>query len=171
MQTPSQILADLWRLAGGDPAALNSVTLSGTEPVLPSSFRVDAAAQASTAASGWAAAEIWKARSGQSQQVTVDMTHAAAECRSERYLRVNDKPPPPNWDPTAGIYTVRGKRFVRLHTNFKHHRAAVCSVLGCGPEREKIQAALNEGEAEAFETAAYAGGAAVSFMRTHDEWS
>ena len=67
----------------------------------------------------------------------------SAECRSERYLRVDGKPPPPTWDPTAGIYTTRDKRFVRLHTNFKHHRAAVCKVLGCEPEREKIQAALN----------------------------
>ena len=79
MQTPSQILADLWSLAGGDPAALDSVKLAGSEQVLPSSFRVDAAAQASIAASGLAAAEIWKARSGQSQRVAVDMVHAAAE--------------------------------------------------------------------------------------------
>jgi hypothetical protein len=42
MQTSSQILADLWALAGGEPSALNPVTLTGTEPVLPSSFRVDA---------------------------------------------------------------------------------------------------------------------------------
>src|ERR1700761_5820698 len=171
MQTPSQILADLWSLAGGDPAALNSVTLTGTEPVLPSSFRVDAAAQASIAASGLVAAEIWKQRSGQPQNVTVDMTHASAECRSERYLRVDGKPPPPTWDPTAGIYTTRDKRFVRLHTNFKHHRAAVCQVLACETEREKIQAALMQWDGEAFETAAYAGGAVVSLMRSHDEWS
>src|SRR5581483_403003 len=170
MQTPSQILADLWSLAGGDPAALNSITLTGTEPVLPSSFRVDAAAQASIAASGLAAAEIWKARSGQSQQVSVDMVHATAECRSERYLRVDAKPPPPTWDPTAGIYTTRDKRFVRLHTNFKHHRAAVCQVLGCEEEREQIQAALMQWDGEAFETAAYAGGAVVSLMRSHEEW-
>jgi crotonobetainyl-CoA:carnitine CoA-transferase CaiB-like acyl-CoA transferase len=170
-KTPSQILADLWALAGGDPAALNSVTLTGTEPVLPSSFRVDAAAQASIAASGLAAAEIWKLRSRQSQNVTVDMVHAAAECRSERYLRVDGKPPPPTWDSTAGIYTTRDKRFVRLHTNFKHHRAAVCNVLGCDQERDKIQAALNQWDGEAFETAAYAGGAVVSLMRPHEEWS
>ena len=150
MQTPSQILGQLWSLAGGEPSALNSVTLTGTEPVLPSSFRVDAAAQASIAASGLAAAEIWKARTGQSQNVTVDMTHATAECRSERYLRVDNKPPPPTWDPTAGIYTTKDKRFVRLHTNFKHHRAAVCNVLGCEQEREKIQAALNQWDGEAF---------------------
>src|SRR5581483_11471870 len=171
MQTPSQILSDLWTLAGGEPSALDSVKLTGTEPVLPSSFRVDTAAQASIAASGLAAAEIWKQRSGQSQQVTVDMVHATAECRSERYLRVDDKPPPPSWDPTAGIYTTRDKRFVRLHTNFRHHRAAVCNVLGCEQEREKIQAALHQWDGEAFETAAYAGGAVVSLMRSHDEWS
>jgi len=171
MKTPRDILADLWALAGGDPAALNSVTLTGAEPVLPSSFRVDAAAQVSIAASGLAAAEIRKQRTGQSQQVTVDMTHAAAECRSERYLRVEGKPPPPTWDPTAGIYTTRDKRFVRLHTNFKHHRTAVCNALGCEQEREKIQAALNQWDGEAFETAAYAGGAVVSLMRSHDEWS
>src|SRR5271155_491554 len=85
MQPPREILADLWRLAGGEPAALNAVRLSGEEPQLPSSFRVDAAAQVSIAAAGLAAAEIWKLRSGQSQEVAVDMTHAVAECRSERY--------------------------------------------------------------------------------------
>jgi crotonobetainyl-CoA:carnitine CoA-transferase CaiB-like acyl-CoA transferase len=171
MQSPRDILADLWKLAGGDPAALDSVTLAGEEPILPSSFRVAAAAQASIAASGLAAAEIWKLRGGEQQGVAVDMLHAIVECRSERYLRVDGKPPPPSWDPTAGIYTTRDARYVRLHTNFAHHRAAVCKVLQCEPERAKIQASLSEWDGEAFETAAYAGGAVVSLMRSHDEWS
>ena len=171
MQTPRNILADLWRLAGGDPAALSAVTLSGEEPKLPSSFRVGAAAQVPIAAAGLAAVEIWKQRSGEAQTVAVDMTHAAVECRSERYLRVDGKPPPPTWDPTAGIYRTGDARFVRLHTNFPHHRAAVCKVLGCKEEREAIQAALMQWEGEAFETAAYAGGAVVSMMRSHEEWS
>jgi crotonobetainyl-CoA:carnitine CoA-transferase CaiB-like acyl-CoA transferase len=171
MQTPRDILADLWRLAGGDPAALSAVTLTGEEPKLPSSFRVGAAAQVPIAAAGLAAAEIWKLRSGEAQTVAVDMTHAAVECRSERYLRVDGKPPPPTWDPTAGIYRTGDARFVRLHTNFPHHRAAVCKVLGCKEEREAIQAALMQWEGEAFETAAYAGGAVVSMMRSHEEWS
>ena len=170
MQTPREILSDLWRLAGGEPSALDAVTLTGEEPQLPSSFRVGAAAQASVAASGLAAAEIWKQRSGEAQGVAVDMVHATAECRSERYLRVDGKPPPPAWDPTAGIYRTRDKRFVRLHTNFAHHRAAVCKVLACEADREKIQAALMQWDGEPFETAAYAGGAVVSMMRSHDEW-
>ena len=171
MQSPSEILADLWILAGGEPSALDAVTLTGEEPQLPSSFRVAAAAQASIAAAGLAAAQVWKLRSGQSQDVAVDMRHAVVECRSERYLRVDGKPPPPPWDAIAGIYKTRDQRFVRLHTNFRHHRDAVCKVLNCKPERDDVQAALMQWDGEAFETAAYAGGCVVALMRSHEEWS
>src|ERR1700685_874285 len=118
MQTPREILADLWTLAGGEAAALDTVTLTGEEPQLPSSFRVAAAAQVSVAAAGLAAAQLWNMRSGQSQGAAVDMRHAVVECRSERYLRVDGKPPPPTWDIIAGVYKIRDQRFVRLHTNF-----------------------------------------------------
>src|SRR6266571_490781 len=175
MQSPRkaslEILADIWTSTGGDAAALGAVTLTGEEPQLPSSFRVAAAAQASVAATGLAAAEIWKLRSGQSQQVAVDMRHAVVECRSERYLRVEGKPPPPAWDAIAGVYKTRDARFVRLHTNFRHHRDAVCKVLSCRPEREDVQAALMQWDGEAFETAAYAGGGVVSMMRSYEAWS
>jgi CoA-transferase family III len=171
MQTPREILADLWTMAGGDSSALDDVTLTGDEPQLPSSFRVGASAQVGIAAAGLAAAQIWKMRGGQSQDVAVDMRHAVIECRSERYLRVDDKPPGPAWDAIAGIYKTRDARFVRLHTNFVHHRDAVCKVLNCPPEREQVQAALMQWDAEAFETAAYASGGVVAMMRSHDEWS
>jgi crotonobetainyl-CoA:carnitine CoA-transferase CaiB-like acyl-CoA transferase len=171
MQSPREILRDIWTSAGGDPSALDTVTLTGDEPQLPSSFRVAAAAQASIAATGLAAAQVWKLRSGQSQDVAVDMRHAVVECRSERYLRVDGKPPPPTWDVIAGIYKTRDRRFVRLHTNFRHHRDAVCQVLNCKPERDEVQAALMQWDAEAFETAAYAAGGVVAMMRSHEEWS
>ena len=86
--TPREILTDLWLRAGGAPAELAAAKLTGEEPLLPSSFRVAAAAQASIAASGLAAADIWRARSGEGQEVAVDMCHAVVECRSERYLRL-----------------------------------------------------------------------------------
>jgi crotonobetainyl-CoA:carnitine CoA-transferase CaiB-like acyl-CoA transferase len=171
MQSPNDMLAGLWTLAGGGTAALDAVTLTGEEPQLPSSFRVAAAAQTSIAAAGLAAAEIWKLRSGQDQKIAVDMRHAVVECRSERYLHVDGKPPPPAWDSIAGVYKTRGQRFVRLHTNFPHHREAVCRVLNCRAERDDVQAALMQWDAEAFETAAYEAGGVVSMMRSHDEWS
>jgi crotonobetainyl-CoA:carnitine CoA-transferase CaiB-like acyl-CoA transferase len=171
MQTSREILADLWTLAGGKPAALDAITLTGDEPQLPSSFRVAAAAQASIAAAGLAAAHIWKLRSRQSQDVAVDMRHAVVECRSERYLRVDGQTPPPAWDAIAGVYKTRDQRFVRLHTNFPHHRDAVCRVLNCKAERDDVQAALMRWDAEAFETAAYAAGGVVAMMRSYNEWS
>src|SRR5258708_5521854 len=171
MQSPREILSDIWTPAGGELSALEEVTLTGEEPQLPSSFRVAAAAQVSIAAAGMAAANIWQLRSGQPQDVAVDMRHAVVECRSERYLRVDGQPPGPAWDAIAGIYKTRDSRFVRLHTNFRHHRDAVCKVLNCKPERDEVQAALMQWDAEAFETAAYAGGCVVAMMRSHEEWS
>lgn len=170
MQTPRDMLADLWTDAGGDAVALARVTLTGEEPALPSSFRVGAAAQVSIAASGLAAAEIFRARSGQAQDVRVDMRHAVVECRSERYLTRDGAPPPPAWDAIAGVYNTGDGGFVRLHTNFVHHRDAVCRVLACAPEREAVQAALLQWRGEDFETAAYAAGGVVALMRSHDHW-
>jgi crotonobetainyl-CoA:carnitine CoA-transferase CaiB-like acyl-CoA transferase len=171
MQSTHDILADLWRLAGGEACALDRVRLTGEEPQLPTSFRVAAAGQVSIAASALAAAAIWQARTGEIQTITVDMRHAVVECRSERYLRRDGEPPPPAWDAIAGIYKTGDERVVRLHTNFPHHRAAVCNVLSCAAEREAVQAALMNWKGEAFETAAYAAGGVVSLMRSYDEWS
>src|SRR6478752_396903 len=171
IKTPREILSDVWASVGGEVAALEAVKLTGDEPQLPSSFRVAAAAQTSVAATGLAAAEIWKLRSGQSQEVAVDMRHAVVECRSERYLRVDGKPPGPAWDAIAGVYKTRDRRFVRLHTNFPHHRDAVCQVLNCKAERDAVQAALMQWDAEPFETAAYAAAGVVAMMRSHEEWS
>ncbi|MBC9879455.1 CoA transferase [Bradyrhizobium sp. INPA01-394B] len=171
MQSPADILKDIWISAGGDAAALDRVQLTGEEPQIPSSFRVAVAGQTTIAAAGLAAAEIWRLRSGEAQDVTVDMRHAVAECRSERYLRLDDKPPPPAWDAIAGVYRTGDNRFVRCHTNFPHHRDAVCKVLGCMPERGPVQAALMQWKGEEFETAAYATGGVVALMRSHDEWS
>src|SRR4051794_14100263 len=170
MQSPTEILRGIWTSAGGDAATLSRVSLTGEEPQVPSSFRVAIAGQVTIAAAGLAAAEIWRLRSGEAQDVDVDMRHAVVECRSERYLRLDGKPPPPAWDAIAGVYRTGDNRFVRCHTNFRHHRDAVCKVLACEPDREKVQAALMQWKGEEFETAAYAAGGVVALMRSYHEW-
>jgi crotonobetainyl-CoA:carnitine CoA-transferase CaiB-like acyl-CoA transferase len=171
-RTPSaHILADLWSMAGGDPSALEAVMLTGQEPALPSSFRVGALAQATIAAAGLAAAQIHRQRGGGEQTVAVDMRHAAIEFRSERYLRIAGKPPGPVWDKIAGVYTTGDNRYVRLHTNFPHHRDGMLNLLGCRYEREAVQAALSKWEAEKFETAAAEAGLVATMMRSPEEWA
>ena len=169
--SPTQIVHDLWTRAGADPNALINLRLSGEEPALPSSFRVGALAQATIAATGLAAAEIWKARTGHRQRVSVDMRHAAIEFRSERYMRIAGKPPGPAWDKIAGIYGTGDGRKVRVHTNFPHHRDGILKLLGCAYEREAVQAALLQWDAEKFETAAAQAGLVATMMRSPAEWA
>ena len=71
------VLAKLWIEHGHDAAALDRLDLTGHEPVLPSSFAVSTAMQASVALSALAAAELWRARTGRAQRVGVDMRAAA----------------------------------------------------------------------------------------------
>jgi crotonobetainyl-CoA:carnitine CoA-transferase CaiB-like acyl-CoA transferase len=163
-------LAELWGLGGGDPGALDHVLLTGADPVLPSSFRIGVAAQASIAAAGLAAAAFHHQRGGGAQRVSVDMRHAAIEFRSERYLRINGAAPQSLWDPLAGLYTTGDGRRVRLHTNFPHHRAAVLALLGCPPVREAVERHLRAWKAVEFETAAAEQGGVVAAMRSRAEW-
>jgi crotonobetainyl-CoA:carnitine CoA-transferase CaiB-like acyl-CoA transferase len=163
-------LAGLWQLAGHDAAALSYVELPGTEPVLPSSFAVGTAAQASIAASALAAAELWRMRTGRRQRVAVNMRDAAIEFRSDRYLRLNNAPPVDLWDKIAGLYSTGDRRHVRLHTNFPHHRDGVLKLLGCDYSREAVQTALDGWQGEAFEIAAANAGLVVTMTRSFAEW-
>ena len=171
MTTPQDALAHLWSLAGMRPNALGAVTLTGAEPALPSSFRVGTAAQASIAASALAAAEIFRLRTRQRQEVSVDMRHAASEFRCERHLRLDGGPAPEAWDAIAGTYPCGDGRWVRLHTNFPHHRDGVLRVLGgITHDRKAVAAALQSWKAADFEEACAEAGLVVTMMRSFAEW-
>ena len=163
-------LAALWTAAGGDPAALEHARLSGEGPVLPSSFAVALMAQAAIAAVGLAAAEAWRAGTGDWQAVTVDRRHAAAEFRSEQLLTIDGHGPDSLWDPIAGLYATAGSGHVRLHTNFEHHRDAVCDLLGCFAERAAVAEELSCRDAVAFEDALHACGGVGAALRSQEAW-
>jgi len=164
------VLSGLWQSIGGDPAALDHVDLTGGE-ALPSSFRIGAAAQASIAAAGLAAASLWQAKTGRWQSVKVDARHAAIEFRSERHLRVAGRGVATMWDEIAGLYQAGDGRYVRLHTNFAHHRQVILDLLGCIPTRDAVQAALDGWSGSAFEQAAMDAGGVVAALRTAEEWT
>ncbi len=162
-------VAALWRAAALPEDALGWLRLTGRLPVSLSSFAVDVAAQSSLAAAGLAAAALWRQRGGWAQIVSVDSVAAAAEFRSERLLRVNGAAPADPWDPIAGLYpTTDG--WVRLHTNFPHHRAGVIRLLHCADERPAVAAALRTREAVAFETEAAEAGLCVTALRSFAAW-
>ena len=170
-QVPPQLaLAALWRDAELAPEALARATLEGTEPALPSSFAVGTAAQVSAAAAALAATEIGRARNGLVQTIAVEMRHAALEACAYFTL---DGQRGEVWDKLAGLYRC-GAGWVRLHTNFAHHRDGVLRLLGLpeGPDtpREAVAAALLQRDPIAFEQAATDAGLVVAALRRFDEW-
>ena len=167
---PKNVLAGLWRGAGFDDAALSQVQFTGAEPVLPSSFAVGTAAQATIAASALAAAELWRLRTGRRQDVGVDMRRAAIEFRSERYLRVDGKVPDEYHDDIAGLYRCGDGRWTRLHTNLPHHCSGLLKLLGVPHDKAAVQRALDGWKAEALETAAAEAGLVVTACRSFAEW-
>ncbi|HET7772589.1 MAG TPA: CoA transferase [Burkholderiaceae bacterium] len=153
------------------PASASAqVDLTGAEPALPSSFACGAAAQTSMAAAALAADALAQVRGAAPARLAVDMRAAAIEFRSERYLRVDGAPPPDLWDRIAGAYRCGDGRWVRIHTNFPHHRDGVLALLGCDYDKAAVAAALQRWTAEQFETAAAERGLVVAAMRSLAEW-
>lgn len=177
-RVPAQAaLARLWQQAGLPPEALRHVDLPGTDPVLPSSFAVATAAQASLAAAALAAAELWHLRQGNTarQHVTVDATHATLDSTAWFTL---DGVQPPVWDKLSGLYrcgdALGAPGWVRIHANFAHHRDGALRLLKLptGPQTERAQVteALRHWRAQDFESAAADAGLVVAAARSFAEW-
>lgn len=171
---PLATVANLWNLAGLPPEALGYLTLSGTDPVLPSSFAVGTAAQSVIAAAALAAAEVRHVRGLARQKVHVDMRHAALECTN--FLSVNGVIPEV-WDKFSGLYPC-GKDgingWIRIHANFQHHREGALGLLGIkvseSTAKEDVVAALASHTAQEFEELAAQHKLVVAALRTFDEW-
>lgn len=163
-------LSQIWSEARLPADALADAHLTGVDPVLPSSFRVGTAAQATIAASALAAATLWRYRGGHHQAVNVDMRHAAIEFLSEHFCRIEGHEAGETWDRIAGTYQCGDGRWVRLHTNFPHHRDGILKILGCDYDREAVAKALNDWTGIEFEDAAAAAGMCATAMRTFAEW-
>ncbi|CAN5886929.1 CoA transferase [soil metagenome] len=171
---PNAIVADIWHAAGLPQHALQRLVLTGHDPALPSSFAVGTAAQASLAAAALAATQVGQHRNGLRQKVSVDMRHAALECCGRFTV---DGRTPELWDRIAGLYACGrngSEGWVRLHTNFEHHRDGVLRLLGLLPgaetPREAVVQALQGWTALDFEDAASRAGLVVAAVRTMDEW-
>ena len=168
------VLESLWRSTSMPESRLDSLSLTGADPVLPSSFAVGTAAQASMAAAALAALEIGSLRGAPPQQVSVDMREAALECCGHFTL---DGRAPDIWDKIAGLYAcgANGERgWVRLHTNFAHHRDGVLTLLGLptgpGTAREAVAQALRAWSATDFEQATADARLVVAAVRSFAQW-
>jgi crotonobetainyl-CoA:carnitine CoA-transferase CaiB-like acyl-CoA transferase len=139
-------LQDLLTLAERQPAANDEIVVTGRDPVLPTNFLLGTAGSVAIAAGGVAAADLWYVRTGRRQHVTLDMRAAAAALRSDRYLRIDGKPPSNPWGRISGFYQTRDGRWNQLHCNFPHHRDGVLALLGCDNDATAVAPAVQLSE-------------------------
>ena len=166
---PHEALKNVWAAGRLPSEALAHAVLSGSDPVLASSFAVGTAAQASIAAAALAACELGYARGQARQSVGVCMLHAALECTG--WFSVDGRVPV-LWDKFSGLYRC-ADGWVRIHANFAHQRDGALRLLGLAPERaQRVDAerAMLTWRALDFEQAAADAGLVVAALRGFDEW-
>ncbi|HMJ13895.1 MAG TPA: CoA transferase, partial [Polyangiaceae bacterium] len=164
-----RVIERTWGELGGAAEPLASLRMTGESGGLPSVFRVGTLASACAALATLGVADVLAARAlAAPRSVCIDRRHAAIAFRSERYVTALGWEIPPPWDPIAGDYeTADG--FIRLHTNYENHRAAVLAVLGTPAERDSIAARVRDFCAAELESAVVnAGGAAAALRSAQD---
>jgi hypothetical protein len=173
------VLSDLWELLDGEPGLPERVTSSGPAVVLPSVFDVTGLAADAVGAATLAVAELAAARRGSGAvdagdvpAVAVERRAAAAAFAGEALLTPLGWERPPPWDPVAGDYRA-ADGWVRLHTNYAHHRAAALGALGLddGADRDAVAAAVAALPGVEVETLVVDAGGCAAVMHTPGEWA
>jgi len=166
---PYAALRELTTIAGLADATDRTVAITGADPVVPTRYRVGAAASGTLAATGLAAAALWAMRGGRAQRIAVDLKAAAISLRSARYLRIDGARLPESWDRLSGFYPVRDGRWISIHCNFPHHRDRALETLGAS-DRGTAERASAAWQGEALEEAIIAAGGCAGFTRSAAEW-
>lgn len=163
-------LDELLDLGGLPRSTGERVTITGDDPVLPTRYRIGTAGAGVLAATGVAASELWRIKTGRTQTVAVDVPAAAISLRSGRYLSIAGKPADRDFAPLMRFYPTRDGRWLFLHTNFPNLRDQALALLGARDDLASVTAAIGQGDGEALETMLHDGGACAAFVRTHAEW-
>ncbi len=163
-------LGEFWRALGGEEARTRGVSLSGPRHMLPSAYDVTGLSVGSLAAAALAVAELHGLRRGEATPaVGLGSEEAALAFRSELYQKPLGWTLPPVWDRVAGVYRTR-EGFIRLHTNYAHHRDAALRVLETEADRDAVAAAVAHWSGEDLEAAVVRAGGCAAAMRSHEEW-
>ncbi|MGE0419547.1 MAG: CoA transferase, partial [Acetobacteraceae bacterium] len=163
-------LDELMTLGGLPLSAAERVDFTGDDPVLPTQYRIGTAGAGVLAATGVAASELWKLKTGRGQTLSVDVPSAAVSLRSSRYMRIAGRAPDREFAPLMQFYPTGDGRWFFLHTNFPNLRDQALRILGCGDDVDAVARAIGRWPGEALETALHEGGACGGFVRTHAEW-
>jgi len=169
---PQAALRSILPALGLENARAEAVSFTGgTDPILPTPFRIADAGAATLAATGLAADDLWSLRTGRRQSIRVDVRHATASLRSGHYMKLGDGELSVARNSIMGTYPTRDGRWSYLHCNFPNHRAAALSVLGVAEDKDAVSKAVLTWNAADLEEAIIAAKGAGGMVRSQAEWA
>ena len=168
----NEILRTLLPIAGWDEERTQGLTITGgTDPILPTSFRIGDTSTAALSAVGLAVSDLWESRTGRRQEVAVDARRATASLRSGKYMQMDGASVSTERNTVMGVYPTKDGRWSYLHCNFPNHRAAALSVLGVAEDRDAVTKAVAKWNAQDLEDAIIEAKGAGGMVRTMEEWA
>lgn len=168
----NEILRTLLPIAGLNEERTQGLTITGgTDPILPTSFRIGDTSTAALSAVGLAVSDLWESRTGRRQEVSVDARRATASLRSGKYIQLDGAGVSTERNTVMGVYPTKDGRWSYLHCNFPNHRAAALSVLGVAEDRDAVTKAVAKWNAQDLEDAIIEAKGAGGMVRTMEEWA
>ena len=176
-----------------------SVTFTGRDPILRSHFRIGTCMALPAMAAAVGAAAIWKARTGEGQDLKVDlresvynvnpiMTLIMRQRQKNGSLPADDviannfsfvptvnglwyQAPLGLGNPMSFVpFATRDGRLMNITGIYPHLYYRALNVLGASPNRESIARAVKQWDAEELDQAFADAGAVAAIHRTTEEW-
>ena len=153
-----------------------TVSIEGDDPIVDSRFRPGAAAAAALAAQGLGVAAIWKARTGISQDVSVEARRAAVPgLRTINFMRQNghahDLFPRSTKSFTDFFPTKDGKQLYLLRTTlYVENLIGTLELLGCNYDAQSMARAVAKWDALELEEALAERRLIGVVARPREEW-
>jgi crotonobetainyl-CoA:carnitine CoA-transferase CaiB-like acyl-CoA transferase len=192
--------ADFMRDIGGSPSdAGGAVTFTGRDPILRSRFRLGACMAIPAMAGGVGAAAVWRERTGQAQELSIDLRQALygiapwARFLADYNIAAGTLPPdwlPPEWTwiptlngrPLQGpfmlgnplgfqVFETKDGRLVTPTGIYPHHFIGFLALIGAGPDPQQIAQRVRTFDAAELEHIVGEAGMIMGIHRTAAEWA
>src|SRR5215467_392688 len=161
------------------PPAADEVTITGTDPVFSTCFKIGETCAAVLGGVGVAVSDIWQMKTGRRQRVSIDVRHASAGLRSSVYLQRpgadGEFAPVVNKSHQAMIaitqpWPTKDGRWVLPHFGLPNLQARMQKLLGCDLNPESVAKAVRKWGALDLEAAIDEARVCGGMVRSNDEW-
>jgi crotonobetainyl-CoA:carnitine CoA-transferase CaiB-like acyl-CoA transferase len=185
-------------IGGSAEDAGGRVLFSGRDPILQSRFRLGACMAIPAMAGGVGAAAVWRERTGQAQELSIDLRQAVygiapwARFFADYNIAAGTLPPdwlPPQWTwtPTLNgrylqapfmlgnplgfqVFETKDGRLVTPTGIYPHHFIGFLALIGAGPDPQQIAQRVRTFDAAELEHMVGEAGMIMGIHRTVAEW-